>query len=153
MNIHAGMANSPAVITMYAGMSAAIARNGTFEALTREAIALAVAAENGCGYCQSIHTMTGKVAGMTDEQAVAIRRGSPAVDARLAALLAVARSIAVNLGEVDDATYQTAVAAGWTQAQLAELYAHVAANQFTNYFNHYNGTELDIPAAPGVPVG
>jgi len=61
LNIHAGMANSPAVINMNAGMSAAIARNGTFDAQTREAIALAVGAENGCGYCQSIHTMTGNL--------------------------------------------------------------------------------------------
>ena len=56
-------------------------------------------------------------------------------------------------GEVDDHTYQAALAAGWTTDQLAELYAHVAANQFTNYFNHYNGTDLDIPAAPGVLIG
>lgn len=153
LNIHAGMANSPAVLNMYAGMSAAIAANGTFDARTREAIALAVGAENGCGYCQSIHTMTGTAAGLTDEQAVAIRRGSPEVDPRLAALLTVARGIAANLGEVDEDTYQAALAAGWTTDQLAELYAHVAANQFTNYFNHYNGTDLDIPAAPGVLTG
>lgn len=31
------------------------------------------------------------------------------------------------------------------------LVAHVAVNLFTNYFNHYAGTELDLPPAPGLP--
>jgi hypothetical protein len=41
-------------------------------------------------------------------------------------------------------------AAGWSDAELAELFAHVAANMFTNYFNHYVQTEPDLPAAPGL---
>jgi hypothetical protein len=32
----------------------------------------------------------------------------------------------------------------------AALFAYVAANMFTDYFNHYARTELDIPAAPGI---
>jgi hypothetical protein len=37
-----------------------------------------------------------------------------------------------------------------TRAELAELFAHVAANLFINYFNHYAQTEPDLPAAPGL---
>ena len=48
LNIHAGMAHSPAVIASYMGMSAAIAEHGSFDARTREAIALAVGKQNGC---------------------------------------------------------------------------------------------------------
>ncbi len=40
--------------------------------------------------------------------------------------------------------------AGWGDTELAELIAHVAANLFTNYFNHYVQTEPDLPAAPGL---
>jgi len=32
--------------------------------------------------------------------------------------------------------------------ELEELYAHVAVNMYTNYFNHFAGTELDLPEAP-----
>jgi len=39
---------------------------------------------------------------------------------------------------------------GWGDTELAELFAHVAANLFTNYFNHYAQTEPDLPAAPGL---
>ncbi len=31
---------------------------------------------------------------------------------------------------------------------LAGLFAYLIANMFTNYFNHYVGTELDFPPAP-----
>jgi tellurite resistance protein len=71
-------------------------------------------------------------------------------DHRLGALLAVARQIASSVGEVDEDTWQRALQAGWTVEELAELFAHVVANLFTNYFNHYAHTELDIPAAPGL---
>jgi hypothetical protein len=66
---------------------------------------------------------------------------------RLASQLAMAREIAGNTGYVADATWQAAQAAGWSDA---ELFAHVPANMFTNYFNHYVQTEPDLPAAPGL---
>jgi fructoselysine-6-P-deglycase FrlB-like protein len=67
-------------------------------------------------------------------------------------LLTVAREIAANVGEVSDETYHRARRTGWTDDQLEELFAHVVVNMFTNYFNHYAKTELDIPAAPGIAV-
>ena len=43
-----------------------------------------------------------------------------------------------------------ALQAGWSDTELTELFAHVAVNMFTNYFNHYVQTEPDLPAAPGL---
>lgn len=39
---------------------------------------------------------------------------------------------------------------GWTVDDLTELFTNVIANMFTNYFNHYGGTDLDFPAAPNL---
>lgn len=39
LNIHAEMAHAPVMLAAYAGMQAAIAEHGTFDARTREAIA------------------------------------------------------------------------------------------------------------------
>lgn len=150
LNIHAGMAHAPVVIHAYAGMSAAVREYGTFDARTRETIALAVGNENGCEYCQSAHTVSAKAAGLSDEQAVAIRRDAIDFDSKLAAIAALARQISANEGTVDDATWQRALDAGWTEEELAETFAHVAINLFTNYFNHFAGTELDVPQAPKV---
>lgn len=150
LNIHAEMAHSPVVLGAYAGMQESIARHGTFDGATREAIALAVGAVDECGYCQSAHTLGGKAAGLDADRMLAIRAGRPTGDERLDALLAVIREAARDVGNVDDATWKQARAAGWSDEELSEAFAHLAVNMFTNYFNHYVGTELDVPAAPAL---
>jgi uncharacterized peroxidase-related enzyme len=150
LNIHAEMAHAPVALAAYQGIQQAIARHGSFDAKTREAIALAVAAVDKCAYCQSAHTAGGQAAGWSLEETVAIRDGTAELGPKLASLLAAAREIAGATGYVEDVTWQAAREAGWSDTELAELFAHVAANLFTNYFNHYVQTELDLPAAPGL---
>jgi len=72
------------------------------------------------------------------------------VESKLAALLLVARETAGEVGEVSDAAWDKALAAGWTDTELTEVFAHVAANLYTNYFNHLARTDLDLPAAPAL---
>ena len=94
--------------------------------------------------------MGGQAAGWSLKETVAIRDGTAELDPKLAALLALAREIAGSTGYFADAAWQAAREAGWGDTALAELFAHVAANLFTNYFNHYVRTEPDLPAAPGL---
>ena len=148
LNIHGEMAHSPAVLQSYVAIQQVIADYGSFDAVTREAIALAVANVDECSYCQAAHTGGGRAAGLTDDEMVAVRRGNVDFDTKLAALLALAREYTKNVGSVEDATWQTALEAGWTDEQLTELSVHVTLNLFTNYFNHFVQTELDLPAAP-----
>jgi uncharacterized peroxidase-related enzyme len=150
LNIHGEMAHSPVVLAAYAGIQQAIAEHGSFDARTREAIALAVGAVDDCAYCQSAHTAAARAAGYSLDQTVAIRADQVDFDGRLTVLLALARQIAANNGEVEEATWKNAVDAGWSDTELTELFAHVAVNIFTNYFNHYAQTELDFPPAPGL---
>ncbi|SDN32360.1 alkylhydroperoxidase AhpD family core domain-containing protein [Lentzea albidocapillata subsp. violacea] len=154
LNIHGEMAHAPVVLAAYTGIQQAIAEHGSFDARIREAIALAVGAVDNCAYCQSAHTAAGRQAGWSLEQTIALRGGKQ-IDGedKLGTLLAVARQIAGNVGEVDEGTWQQALQAGWAVGELSELFTHVVANLFTNYFNHYAHTELDIPAAPGLAGG
>jgi len=152
LNIHAEMAHAPVVLAAYTGIQNAIAAHGSFDAPTRESIALAVGAVDGCDYCQSAHTLGGKAAGLTGEQMLAIRAGRPSGDDKRDALLSVLREAATDIGAVSEVTWKQAQAAGWNDRQLSEAFAHLAANLFTNYFNHYAGTELDVPEAPALPV-
>ena len=46
----------------------------TFDKKTREAIALAVANVDDCGYRQAAHTAGGEAAGLTEQQTIDIRR-------------------------------------------------------------------------------
>ena len=89
---------------VYQGIRQAIAKHGSFSAKTREAIAWAVGAVNGCAYCQSAHTAAARAAGWSLEDTVAIRAGTADPGPRLAPLLALAREIASSTGNVQDAT-------------------------------------------------
>jgi AhpD family alkylhydroperoxidase len=44
----------------------------------KELVNLVVSQENGCRYCQSAHTVIGKMNGFTEEQILEIRSGSAA---------------------------------------------------------------------------
>jgi catechol 2,3-dioxygenase-like lactoylglutathione lyase family enzyme len=55
----------------------------------------------------------------------------------------VARQGARNRGHVDEATWQTARAAGWTTAELAEAFAFVGLAQYVDAFVAFARTEPD----------
>lgn len=107
LNIY-GNGRTPAVLAASIAMSAAVAECGTFDARTREAIALAVGSQNGCWYRQSAHTLGAMRAGWSEEDTVAIRSAQLDFYARLDVLLAVAREIVANVGEVFNEDYEQA---------------------------------------------
>ena len=148
LNIHGQMAHAPALLKMYATIEQLLSEESSLEQRERTAIHLTVANVNGCDYCQAAYTGTARAAGHTVEDTKAIRRGALPDDARLTALLAVAREIAASTGYVDDATWKAAVDAGWSEQQLLEAHAEVIRTTTTNYFNHLVGTEIDLPEAP-----
>lgn len=150
LNIYGEMATSPAALNAYAAMKQVIADLSSLDAPTRQAIALAVGNVDGCEYCQAAHTIAGRAAGLDDDLMLQIRRGEVTSDPKLAALVHVVREAAERTGEVEDATWEAARSAGWSDRQLADAFASIVANLFTNYFNHYVGTELDMPEAPAL---
>ncbi|MDP9434018.1 MAG: carboxymuconolactone decarboxylase family protein [Actinomycetota bacterium] len=143
------MAHSPAVLQTYAAIQQVLNDVGSFDARTREAIALAVANVDECSYCQAAHTAGGKAAGLSLQETIDIRRDQVSDD-KLAALLRVVREQTAHVGEVPDGTWQAALEAGWTDAELTETSAVVALNLFTNYLNHLVHTDLDLPPAPAL---
>ncbi|MBC3763581.1 carboxymuconolactone decarboxylase family protein [Quadrisphaera oryzae] len=150
LNIHGAMAHSPVVLQSYVALQRVITDLGTFDAATREAIALVVGNVDDCTYCQSAHTVSAVRAGFTQEQTVAIRTGAVDFDPKLEALLALVRESAGAKGNVDDRTWQAALEAGWSDVELTEVSVHIALNLFTNHFNHLVQTDLDMPLAPGL---
>lgn len=151
LNIHGEMAHAPAVLDLYVSAEGAIAERSSLDVATRKAIHLAVSTVNGCGYCQSAYTVGCKRAGFDEDQTVAIReRREAEFDGKLATLLDVTREVAANQGYVDDSTWQAALDAGWSDHQILEAFADTIRATITNYFNHLVGTDLDLPAAPGL---
>jgi uncharacterized peroxidase-related enzyme len=145
-NMMRAMANSPAVLDGYLQFSGALGK-GSLPAKVREQISLAVAQANGCDYCLAAHSAIGKAVGLTAEQVRDSRLGT-AVDSRTDALIRFAVKVVQSRGHVRDHDVDDVRAAGFGDATIAEVVAHVALDTFTNYFNNVARTDVDFPKAP-----
>lgn len=147
-NLTRSMAVSPAVLEAYLGISGALT-HGVLPARVREQLALDIGEANHCEYCVSAHSAGGKRVGLTEQEILDSRRGVSA-DPKTDVLLRFARTLVENRGMVEDADVAAVREAGYGDAEIAEIVAHVALNIFTNYFNHVAGTTIDFPKVPAL---
>ena len=147
-NLLKTMAQSPAVLSAYLGMSQAL--TSALTPALREQIALTVAGANYCRYCASAHTALGARVGLDADELKANLRGD-AGDPRARAALRFARAVVERRGWVRDEDLTDVRAAGFSDRQVAEIVAVVALNLFTNYFNHVAATEIDFPIVETEP--
>jgi AhpD family alkylhydroperoxidase len=122
-NMAKAMANSPALLKGYMGLSSALA-GGILPAAVRERLALATAECNRCTYCLSAHTFLARNAARPDGDEIERARGR---------------------GTIDETTIKTARAAGVTDAEIAEVIGNLTLNILTNYFNIVTHTDNESP--------
>ncbi len=137
------LSNSPAVINAHAALNQNLGR--ALDVKTRERIALAVAAVNGCEYCNVAHTFTGFTFSKLSREEIDLARRGTSEDPKAAAVVTFARRVAEMRGKVVQADLDTVRAAGFTEGQVVEIIAIVAENFFTNLINNVAGTEVDFP--------
>src|SRR5215831_13955125 len=147
-NMARSMAVSPPVLEADLGFIAALG-HGVLPARVREQLALDVGEANHCDYCVSAHSALGQRAGLTEQDVLDSRRGASA-DPKADVLLRFARPVVEKRGLVEDADIAAVREAGYGDAELAEVVAHVGLNIFTNYFNNVAGTAIDFPKAPAL---
>jgi uncharacterized peroxidase-related enzyme len=143
-NLFRLVANSPATLEGYLGLSTALGK-GALAPQTRERIALAVAEINGCDYCLSAHTYLGKNLAKLDDAEIAANRAGGSTDAKADAAVRFASKVVRLRGHVGEEDVRAVKAAGYTDAQLVEIVMHVALNTWTNYINEVAKTEIDFP--------
>jgi uncharacterized peroxidase-related enzyme len=137
------LGNSPASLEGYLNFSGALA-NGVLTAQVREQIALTVAEANLCNYCLSAHSYVGGKLGLSDGELRDARNAGSEV-AKTNAVLKLARAVVLQRGEISEAEFAEARAAGLGDAEIVETVANVAVNIFTNYINHVAKTVVDFP--------
>jgi uncharacterized peroxidase-related enzyme len=138
------MVNSPAVLRGYLDLSAALA-GGVLPAGVRERLAVLVAECNGCSYCLSAHTYIGENVAKVEPDELVRARHAESGDQHTAAILALADAIVRSRGHVEADALPLARTAGLTDAEIAEVVAHIALNVFTNYLNVLSDVEIDWP--------
>lgn len=142
-NLYRVMANEPAVLAANLGLGEALGK-GSFDAKTREAIALVTAGANNCNYCASAHTAVSKNLNVDDAEIAARLRGR-STDPKVQAILTFAKSVVDTRGFVSDEDIKNARNAGLSEGEIVETVANVVANIFTNYVNHVANTDIDFP--------
>ncbi len=123
-------------------------RKSTLKAKEREIVNLVVSQFNGCRYCQSAHTVIGKMNGFTDEQVLEIRGGTASFDAKLDVLARFTASAVANRGNASQAAKDAFFGAGCTEANLIDVVVVIGDKIISNYIHNLAGFAIDFPVAP-----
>jgi uncharacterized peroxidase-related enzyme len=144
-NLYAAFAHSKSALGTYLEF-----QNRSKGALTnreREAINLVVSQANGCRYCQSAHTVLGKLNGFNDQQIVDLRHGH-SDDVKLSALVAFAKEVVEQKGHVSEAAREAFFAAGYTDGHVVDALMVIGDKIISNYLHNFGQFAIDFPLAP-----
>lgn len=126
-------------------------RKSTLRAKEREVINLVTSQINGCRYCQSAHTVLGRMHGLTDEQILEIRTGAASFDSRLDALAKFTASVVTNRGAAGPEARAAFFEAGYTEAHLIDAVIVIGDKIISNYLHRLTGLPVDFPLADELP--
>jgi len=143
-NLYAFMAHSENGLGKYLAFQGAKTSLSNKE---KEAVNLIVSQVNGCLYCQSAHTVIGKLNGFSDEEILKIREGNSS-DGKLNALVALAKDITENRGKVSSEKVDAFYAAGYTDGNLVDLVMQISDKVAMNFLHNLTRIPIDFPLAP-----
>ncbi|WP_418275375.1 carboxymuconolactone decarboxylase family protein [Isoptericola jiangsuensis] len=142
--LHAVMAEAPGLLEGYQTLHR-LFQDSTFDAEELTVVWQSINVEHSCHYCVPAHTAIAKGMGVDDEIIDALRDGTPLHEPRLEALRTFSLAMVRERGDVDDATVQAFLDAGFTQRQVLEVVLGIAQKVMSNYTNHLARTPIDEP--------
>lgn len=143
-NLHRILSTSPAALEALIRFHAAL-EEGDLTPLTRERIALAVAEAHACDYCLSVQTHRVRRGGMLDDAEITANRSGASNDIKADAAVRFAARLARERGAVTDADMAAVMNAGYSNAEIVEIIAHVAMGIFAGTANVALQTDIDFP--------
>lgn len=143
-NLYAFFAKSDTALSDYLALQN---RKSSLKAKEREVINLVTSQINGCRYCQSAHTVIGKMNGFTDGQILEIRKGTASFDAKFDALAKFTASIVENRGRATEESKEAFFSAGYSEANMIDVIIVVGDKIISNYLHNLTGFEIDFPLA------
>lgn len=144
-NLHAVMAESPAVLEAYKTLHGLFSTQTSFNTEEQTVIWQTINVSNECHYCIPAHTaiahMSGVDAGITE----ALRNETPLADAKLQALRDTTLAIINNRGNLSAAELENFTSAGYSNKHLLEIVLGYSQKIMSNYTNHFAKTPVDEP--------
>lgn len=112
----------------------------------KEAVNLTVSQVNGCVYCQSAHTVLGKMNGFSEEQLLQFRKGF-SENSKFDALVKLAKDITEHKGNVSTESLEEFFDAGYTKENLVDVILQVSDKIAMNYLHNLTKVPVDFPIA------
>ncbi|MEM1294587.1 MAG: peroxidase-related enzyme [Verrucomicrobiota bacterium] len=146
LNFFTTLANAPAVLDGYTGLSQALSEGGLSPKI-REEIAVSVSGRNACGYCQTAHGHAARAQGVPTAELPDLIAGQVS-DANEQAAVTFALQVLETRGQVSAEDLAAVRAAGYSDGEILEIIAHVAMTFFSNALNNVSDPVIDLPALP-----
>ncbi|EPC5604549.1 carboxymuconolactone decarboxylase family protein [Edwardsiella piscicida] len=145
--LHAIMAESPQLLAGYQALHS-LFLHSSFDNDEKTVVWQTINVEHRCHYCVPAHTLIARAMKVSDEISDALRDETPLPNARLEALRTFTLAMVRQRGEVDDATLQAFIAAGFERRHILDVILCLAQNVMSNYTNHVAHTALDPRLQP-----
>jgi alkylhydroperoxidase family enzyme len=143
-NLIGAMATSPVLINSLVGLFGNV-HGGSFTEAQVQSVLLTDAVTNGSTWAVAFHTTLALKEGIDPVDVQAIREGRLPEDGKLAAPLALARTMIEKRGRLNDADVDRFLAAGFGKDHLLEVIAAVAASTITNYTGSITKPPIEAP--------
>lgn len=143
-NLYASFAHSETALGDYLALQN---RKSSLRAKEREVINLVVSQVNDCRYCQSAHTVLGKMNGFSDEQILEIRSGEASFDPKLDALVKFVQETTIKRGKPSAETVENLFAAGYNKGNVVDILIVIGDKIISNYLHGVGQFAIDFPLA------
>ena len=144
-NIVSMLAYSPPALRSYLTLYGNQAE-GVFNDQEREAIYLPVSQVNGSQYCLAAHTNWAKLAGLSEEETLALRKGIHHEDPKLDFLARFGRAVIETRGQVPPELMDEFEERGYDARALLDVIAIVVESVFSNLIGVMMRPPVDFPA-------
>lgn len=143
-NMYTNMVNVPAFLDTYLHGYGLFREQSNLTSAEQEVVFLAISQDNGCDYCTAAHsTLAAKYSGVPKDVLDAIRSGEGILDAKLAAIFAMAKEINNSRGRPDIDIVNAFLQAGYNEKHLLAITLAVSVKVLSNYSNHMFDTQVD----------
>ena len=146
--LHAVMAEAPGLLEAYQQVHELFVNSSfdkAFDADEKTVVWQTINVENACHYCVPAHTGIAKSMGVDDAITNALRDKTALPNARLESLRDFTLALVRERGNLDDATVQTFLDAGFTKRNILEVILGYSQKIMSNYTNHIADTPVDKP--------
>jgi len=144
-NLHAVMAESPALLEAYQNAHRLFSTECSFDTEEKTVVWQTINVEHDCHYCVPAHTYIANAMKVDPAITEALRSGGPMPTEKLQVLQDTTLAIVRNRGQLTTEEAEAFYAAGYGNQQVLDIVLGLSQKVMSNYVNHLAKTPVDPP--------